>query len=289
MKKTVLNIFILIGLLASLSACMDPDTPQDVTRSFWQAVADNETDDAVKYSTLTDPKYYDAFSKSWQGYQLSIGRIVVEQNQANIVSDLNSPANSGLPDRNLTTYLVMQDGEWKVDYVRTKEMLDGGAIGGLFNKLGKLGEELSTSFQTSVGQMGDDVDDMLIELDQLSRSFSEKATKSLELHADRLRQHIKELEDSINRALIEERERLTEQDKATLQVMAKELNEDRKQLANHSMEAIMQSSQHVVEAQLKLETSSSKALNKYKEEWKMLSQQFEDDLRKMMDELSARG
>ena len=286
MKKIALHVFVLAGLLTTLTSCMGPDTPQDVNQAFWQAVTENQADDAVKYSTLTEPRYYDSFSKNWQGYQLSMGKVVIDKNQASIATKFTSPPNSGLQDRSFTTYMVKQQGEWKVDYERTKHSIHGGSIGGLFNALSKLGKDLNNSLETTVGQLSNEVQGMLNELEELSRSFGEQASKSLEQHAEKMRKHIKELEDSINRALKEEHEHLGEQDKHTLQVMAKELNRDREQLAEHSIESVMRSSQHVVEAQLKLKSSSNKALAKYKDEWKALSLKFEQELRQMMAELS---
>ncbi len=287
MKKNVWHILFFAGLLTTLTACMGPDTPQDVNRSFWLAVTENQAHDVVEYSTLTNPKYYDSFSKSWKGYQLSMGKVVIDENQASIATSLASPPNSGLQNRSFTTYLVKPQEEWKVDYERTKLSIHGGALGGLFNSLNKLGEELNSSLQASVGQLSKEMKSMLNELEDLSRSFGEQTSKSLEQHAEKLRQHIKELEDSINRALREEQQHLSDQDKDTLRVMAKELHEDREHLADHSMENVMRSSQHVVKAQTKLESSRNEALEKYKEEWKVLSQKFEHALRQMMDELSS--
>jgi ElaB/YqjD/DUF883 family membrane-anchored ribosome-binding protein len=286
MKKVVLHV-VLAGLLTTLTACMGPDSPQEVTQEFWQAVVEKQTDDAVEYSTLTDPRYYDSFSKSWQGYQFSMGKVVIDKNQASIATKLTAPPNSGLQNRSFTTYMIKQQGEWKVDYERTKHSIHGGSIGGLFNALSKLGKDINSSLETTVGKLSNEVQAMLNELEELSRSFGEKASKSLEQHAEKMRKYIKELEDSINRALEEEQEHLSDQDKNTLQVMAKELNEDRQQLSDHSMESVVRSSQHIVEAHVKLEANSNEALKKYKEEWKVLSQQFEEELRQMMNELSS--
>lgn len=288
MKKVVLHICILAGLLTTLTACMGPDTPQDVTQIFWHAVVEKQTDDAVEYSTLTDPRYFDSFSINWQDYQFSMGKVVIDKGQSSIATKLTAPPNSGLQNYSITTHMVKQQGEWKVDYERAKHSIHGDSIGGLFNALSKLGEDLNSSLQASVGQFSKDVQGMLNELDNMSRSFGEKASKSLKQHAEKIRKHIKELEDSINRALKEEQEYLTDHDRHTLQVMAKELNEDREQLADHSIESVMRSSQHVVNAQDKLERNSNKVLEKYKAEWKSLSLKFEEELRQMVDELSSK-
>lgn len=288
MKNIILNVFLLLSLLTHLTACTGPDTPQEVAHSFWQAVIENDSDDAVKYSTLTDSSYYDGFSKDWQGYQFAIGKVVIEENQASIKSSLTSPANSGLENRSFITYLVKQQDEWKVDYERTKHSITGGSIGSLFNSLSKLGENLNKNLEKTVKHLNKELQGMLHELEDMSRSFGEQAGKTLEQHAEKMREHIKALEESINRALEEEDENLSDDDKNSLRVMAKELNQDREQLADHSMESVISSSKHVVNAQLKLESYSNKELKKYKAEWQALSQQFENDLRQMMQALSSK-
>jgi hypothetical protein len=107
-----------------LSGCFSPKSPQDVTREFWEAVITQNVDNVIEYSTLVDTSSYDSFNKNWDDYQLILGKIVIDANQANIETKFSKIDNNNENQRNLNTYLIKQDGEWKVDYVHTAKLMD---------------------------------------------------------------------------------------------------------------------------------------------------------------------
>jgi len=285
MKKFVLHLIVLICLVLPLSACFGPQTPQDVTRTFWDAVLNNNVKDAVKYSTLTDAKYYDSFSKDWSGFQPSFGKVTIEQKVASVVTEFASPANSGQDNRSFTTYLVLRNEEWKVDYDQTKNSIHGGPLGDLFSKLNQLGDDLSRQFEASAESFKLEMERMSKELEQMSESFGQHASKSIEKYAEQLRKSIKELEESINRALKEEDNNLSDEDKRVLQDIAADLEQDSENLAEPSVEAVTDGSKNIGETQQQLETIDNDSLDKYRKEWHQLSKQFVEAMRKMIDEL----
>lgn len=287
MKKFVLRPTLLTCLLLSLSACFAPKTPQDVTRAFWEAVLNNNANKAVEYSTLTDPTYYDSFSKDWRGFQPSFGKITIEEKEASVETELASPANSGQDNRRFTTYLVLRNGAWKVDYDQTKNSIHGGPLGELFSKINQLGDDLSWQFLSSAEGFKLDMERMGKELEQMSDSFGQQASKSIEKYAEQLRKSIKALEESINRALEDESNNLSDKDKRALQGIASELDKDSENLSEPSVEAVTEGSKHIGNTQQQLESIDNDALAEYKKEWHELSQQFAEAMRKMMDELSS--
>lgn len=72
-----MRLFALLCAVLMLSACSEK-TPQETAELFWEAVISNDAADALKYSTLTDPREYDGFTRNWTGYQASWGKIVIE-------------------------------------------------------------------------------------------------------------------------------------------------------------------------------------------------------------------
>ena len=132
MKKFFIRFVFLFSLPVMLSGCFGPSTPAEVGQAFWEAVLADDKSNVVEYSTLTNEKYYDHFSKDWVDYQLSLGKLVIDKQQASIETKLDSPTNSGKENRRFTTYLVLQDNIWKVDYERTGHSIRGGVLGGLF-------------------------------------------------------------------------------------------------------------------------------------------------------------
>jgi len=286
MKRFIFRLIVLACSALIVSACFGPKTPQDVTKTFWQAVLNNDTGDAVKYSTLTDASYYDGFSREWKGFVPSFGKITIEENQASVASEFAAPANSGLKDRRFTTYLVLRNNEWKVDYDRTKTAIHGGALGALFGKLGQLGDDLTQQLHSSADSFNREMERMARELEQMSDSFGTQASKSMEEFAGELRRSIDELEASINRALEEEDNNLSDKDRRVLQSIAADLEQDSQNLADPSAEAISESSKNLGRAQQQLVTIDGDALDKYKSEWQELASEFEKSMQKMLDELS---
>jgi len=287
MEKSILRWFFILVLSLSLAACFGPKTPQEVTQAFWQAVLNNEVKYAVEYSTLNDAKDYDAFSKNWTGYHASWGRVVIDENRADVVSEFAAPANSGREDRKFVTYLVKQDGVWKVDYDYTKMSVNGGVLGNLFGQLGQLGDELGKQLNSSADRFKQEMDRMSKELEQMAKSFNDQATKSMNEYAEQLQQKLQELEDSINRALKDDN-KLSDHDRQVLQVAGDDLERDRQRLRDPSVDSILSSNRNIGTTQQKLDELDSSDLAKYKQEWRDLTREIQDAMQKMLDELSSR-
>jgi len=266
---------------------MSPQTPQEVTKAFWAAVLDKDVDGAVRYSTLTESKYYDGFSKDWDGYRPSFGKVTIEKDEASIVSRFASPANSGQDDRSFVTYLVHRDGDWKVDYDRTKQSIQGGALGNLMSTITQFGDGVSKQLEASADSVKREMDRMSEELERLSDSSSKQASKAVEKYAEELRKSIEELKDSINRALKSESDKLSDQDKRSLQSISDDLEKDRNNLSEPTARQVSDTSRDVGEAQQRLEAIDNDSLDKYRQEWRKLSAQLEADMRKMLNELAS--
>lgn len=286
MNKSVLRSFLLVCTMLSLTACFGPKTPQEVAQVFWKAVLNNDVEGAVKYSTLTDKEHYDALSKDWTGYQASWGRVIIDGDEASIVSEFTAPANSGRNNRKFVTYLVRQDGVWKVDYDRTKMAVRGGVLGNLLDKLGQLGDELSQQMNSSADDFKREMDRMSKQLEQMADSINAEASKSVNKFAEELRKSIKELEDSINRALKDDNN-MSDHDRQVLQAAADDLHQDNERLANPTVEAIGKSSSNIGKTQQQLDNLNSDSMDKYKQEWHALTRKIENDMRRMLDELAS--
>jgi hypothetical protein len=141
--KLHLRVVVLICMALLLSACFGKKTPQEVTEAFWEAVIDNDAKSAVKYSTLTDVQEYDGFSRDWSGLRPVLGKIVIDGEEASIVTELTGSDEAGDVPVKLVTHLVRQDDKWKVDYVRTREELSGGVLGNLLGGLNRLGKQIT--------------------------------------------------------------------------------------------------------------------------------------------------
>jgi hypothetical protein len=287
MKKKMLRLFVFSGLVLVLAGCFGPKTLQEVTQIFWEAVLDNNVRDIVAYSTLTEPKYYDGFSQDWSGYQPTFRKVTIEDKVASVDTEFSASANSGKASRSFTTYLVLREKEWIVDYDRTGRSIHGGALGELFGKFNQAGEDLSRQLESSAELFKLEMERLGNELEKMSESFGQQASKSLDKYAEQLRENLQELEDSIDRALKDKNKDLTVEDKRVLREIANDLGQDDDRLSEPSVEAVTRSGKNVGKKQQQLEAIDNNALDAYKKEWRDLSRQYEEAMRQMMEELSS--
>jgi uncharacterized phage infection (PIP) family protein YhgE len=220
--------------------------------------------------------------------RLPFGKVVIDDKAASIDTEVISPANSGKDNRRFTTYLVLDNSEWKVDYDRTKQSIHGGPLGELVNKLNQVGSDLSQQLAASADAFRIEMERLGKELAQLSEQSRQQASKRIEEYAEHLRRNIKELEESINRALEEEDNNLSDDDKRTLREIADDLDQDNERLSEPSVEAVTRGGESVGKKQQQLEAIDNDSLDKYKKVWRQLSRQLEKDLRQLMDSLSSR-
>jgi len=160
MKPIFYRIAASLLLLLGLSACFEPDTPQETAAAFWEAVTDNDARGAVKYSTLESEKDYDGFGQKWEGMKPVWKRVVIEGSEASIDAEFTRGGAPAEEPRNVTTFLVKRDGVWKVDYARTANGMRGGVFAALFGELGKLGQQITAQLTASSQNMQAELDEM---------------------------------------------------------------------------------------------------------------------------------
>lgn len=286
MKKHFLLFFYLLPSLLLLSACTAEKTPQEVAQVFWESVINNDTDEVLRYSTLTDATKYDGFSKNWNGFQPSWGRVIIEGDRANIVSEFSKPDNTNSHSRKFITYLIRQNEEWKVDYDRTHEEVHGNVLTNLLGRLDQLGSNIATQLSSTAKHLDADLKRLSGELEKLSDSLSQQATQSVNKYAEILRKSIKEFEESLERALKEQDKNLSDEEKRELNGIIAELNKDRENLSQPSIQSISDSRKNVHLVQQRLEVMDNDVTKNYKDEWNDWELKFETNVNKMLEELS---
>jgi hypothetical protein len=281
------RFFLMLFLAFLLTACFQAETPQDVTKDFWDAVIENKPGSITEYSTLSDPQKYDAFSKDWTGYQSSWGKVVIDGNKASIESEFYSPANSGLENRKFTTYLVLIGDEWKVDYDRTAIEVKGGAFGTLLDRFSQMGEEFSQQMQYSADEFNSEMDRLSRDLEEKSYELNRQAEEALDRYSKELQTIIKEMDESINRALEEFGNKLSGEDKKVLTEVSDELARDGEELSDPTVESVVTSSTSVGYAHARLQSVDNDSLSGYQQQWQALADQFKEDVQQLLAELTS--
>lgn len=287
MKKLYVR-FTLMCLALLISACTGPNTPEDVTYAFWEAVVGNDADDAVKYSTLPDVGEYDGFGRDWNGFTPELGRIVIEGDEASVETRLVPGENGGERPVEFVTHLVRREETWKIDYARTASAVRGGPLAQLFGQLERLGKDLSDQFKATSDTFSAEMERLGRQLDALSDSLNAQAAESIEKYGEELRRSIEELAESARRALEEHERELSGEDRRALQEVSAELAEDSDTLASRpTLQSIADSSETVATARQQLDAIDSKAVEAYREQWHEWGDKFEADMQEMLAELAA--
>jgi hypothetical protein len=285
-KKTVFLLLASMCTALLLSGCFGPKTPQDVAKAFWHAVIDNDAHGVVTYSTLSQPQDYDEFSLDWKGFTPSWGKVIIDGDEASIVTEFSRASGSKNDNRKCITYLVRKNDVWKVDYTMTGNALRGGPLGSLFGKLNQLGNELSKNIDASVQELNVEMERLSRQFKEMTDSFAQQASKIIDEHAQELQNIMRELEESINRALQDRDNQLSDKDRQVMTEVAADLDASSKSLSNPSTVSVTASNKNMGRAQLRLDSINRGLSDDYKERWQALGRQFEQVMRTMLDELA---
>ena len=282
MKKLRL-LSALAGASLILSACGGPQSPEEVSKAFWQAVIEQDAGEANDYSTLVEDAGFDGYQRDWQDVKVEWGRVVIDGQEATVDTVF-----SGLPERaeplETTTYLVKKDGQWLVDYFRTGEALNSGPLwGDVMNQLEALGKDLQT-------ELARHSDDLAREFDALTESLSRQATEAGESfsglvddYGQMLRQHIEQLSDSLREALKNNPEASVE-DRQLLNEAVIRLEEQSEALQDPDVESVTESTRVALATELQLGELGDE-FAAYKAEWQQRLAEMEKELAEYADQL----
>lgn len=267
MLHSALKIFAWALLAVLIVACSKPDTPQEVAAAFWQALADNDAEDAVDYSTLTDAKEFDRFEGEWADVVPSFGRMVMDNTEATIVTRLPPETGDNGERIEAITYLVNRNEQWLVDYARTREaVVNPSPFSNLMGQISRLSNRITASFSSSSNDMEQRLNEMARELEAYSEEMSRRADEAVTDFGRVLQDAMEELEESVNRALKENRQ-APESDRESLEQAAKDLEDSGEELAEPTLEAVVEASRTLAQTSQRLAELSSESFTSNRDEW----------------------
>lgn len=279
----------LLGMMLLLGACGAEQTPQAVAAAFWQAVIDNRPQAVVELSTLSDPVQYDGFARDWQGVRPSWGKVVIDGEEASILTELSGPVPEEESHLRFVTHLVYQNATWQVDYERTRKGLGASAsLQQLFTKINRLGQSLAGHIETASRDFSTRMDSLVAQLRQQAPSFDAQAPGALAHHAETLRRHIEALIQSLEHSLQLPAERVSDGNRHRLHETLAELNTQHRALERPSLQVITDSGQAIARARRQLEVLDEPDLQEYKQQWQQWTQRFEAELQHLLDRLASK-
>ena len=168
---------LLILSVALLFACAGQPTPEEVASRFWNAVVNNDEKALDKYAakrTLSDPGLLSNKDGMLKSVEVKAATIAGDRAEAPTV--LIGESNGRQTRLPVTTFLVREEGRWKVDGQRSVNALVAASVNLMMNdisgniaELGQsLGNSVSSGLREFIGALNQQVPAIKKELSQLS-------------------------------------------------------------------------------------------------------------------------
>lgn len=278
--------YLLAALVSSslLTACGGPQSPQEVSRAFWQAVVEQDAGEANEYSTLIEDAGFDGYQRDWQGVEVEWGRVVINGNQATVDTTFQGLSGRERP-LETTTYLVQKDEQWLVDYYRTGEALNDGPLwGDVVNQLEALGKDLQSQLTRHSNDLAREFEALREELSQQASEAGESLSGMVDDYGQMLRQHIEQLSDSLREALKNNPDASVE-DRQLLNEAVIRLEEQSEELEQPDVQSVTESTRVALATQLQL-GELGEEFSGYKAQWQQRLADMEKELAEFVDQLN---
>ena len=286
MPRSLMQFLVTAFLMVMLAGCSRPETPQEVAAAFWQAMAENDAGDVVKYSTLTDKSGFDGYQRSWTNAVPSFGRMVIDGDSATIVTRL--PVDDGTEGERLelVTWLVRGSEGWIVDYRQTGEaIINPSPFRSLMGELNKLGEKLVESLKASSGELEEDMNQLARQLESYSEDMGRKAEGAVQNFGEQLQKAMKDLQKSLEQAL-EQDNQATPEDRVILEQAARDLNSRGDALDEPSLDALADAGRALAETGERLTRLSDATLARHRDQWQASLAEIRSDIQSFFLDLS---
>jgi hypothetical protein len=164
----------LFCIITLLTACPSVQSPEQVTVSFWQALAKGQQDRAEKQATQSSQHLVNSQDID-QLSSIKTGAVILEGNIARVETTILRNKRSVTFD----TALVKENESWKVDYLQTQMNITMLPLGDVFKSLQNLGntfakqvEKQIPAIQKEMENLGKDLKD---QVDEFNRSLEKSA------------------------------------------------------------------------------------------------------------------
>lgn len=288
MKTKFIYIFLSLSLALILSACNKHETPQEVTRVFWQSVISGDVAGVVQYSTLASETGYDAFARDWKGMIPSWGKIIIEEKEARVHTHISTPDAAKSEMLYFVTYLVKQEDKWKVDYEKTEKVVRAStAVADFVDRITSIGDDISQQFEEASKSVTAELEALNKQFMQLTESLGSQATLAVEEYSAIMRGHLDALADSIENAMREQEKKIDPADREMMENTVKELNQSSKKLAQPDMNSIAETGEVIVITRNNLDRIDPGTFQQYQDQWQEWIDSVNVDLMNLFNEISA--
>jgi len=162
--KTASLLLILFTLIL-LQACapQKPNTPITVAKAFWSAALKGDTEAAKQLLTPQSRANFKLILRNQKDF-VELGEQSISMTEATILTQITRHSNNNQQTKTaLRTILTSQNGQWLVDFDKTRDSMLGSELQSVIDKLSNT---MRDTIDKGVKVMGDSVKDELQKLDQ---------------------------------------------------------------------------------------------------------------------------
>ncbi|HLF66269.1 MAG TPA: hypothetical protein VI522_01495 [Gammaproteobacteria bacterium] len=164
-----ITFFSVCAAVAALVACSSSHSPKGVAQSFWDAVLIQDQAKALEFVTPQTQAEVD-FSKNtrdWTGMSVKLGTTDLMGNNATVHTQIQDK-NTGLK-YSFLTYLVQENGVWRVDYARTRHAsINSEVFAHLVHSLQQVNASLDKDYAGTMESFKEAAPDIKMALDSLA-------------------------------------------------------------------------------------------------------------------------
>ena len=171
------RLCLLLFMLLSMS-CGKDLTPQQVAGKFWAGIERGDARAVKRHVTAADSLSLRTLDDVLPISNTKLNRVVIENETAYIDTTVTVDGDKPL-DFPLKTYLVVEDGDWKVDYQRTiSAVASAGKLAAVIGKVHEFGAALQQGIDRSMQELEQTLPQIEQELSRIE---------------DQIKQHVPEL------------------------------------------------------------------------------------------------
>lgn len=201
--KNLNNIWVVISIFSGflLTGCATNLTPMEVSEQFWTAVKNSDDQSVKKYILTGSMNDTDLSGNILHINSYSLGRTVIDQNQAWVDTTVEIAAADPFKVP-VKTVLLKENNQWKVDYAATTAPLSGSSdIARLLGSLNDLGIQFSDKLNQSLEELQNNLPDIRQQLEKIEKNMKQKLPE--------LQQRMDELMRQLDEALGNKKQRQT--------------------------------------------------------------------------------
>lgn len=191
-----LKYFLLPGITCLLLvSCEDQFTPAQVTDKFWEAVQAGDSEKIRRLVSSESAQQQDLGLNLLTVESWSTGKIIIDGDRSEVETEISVSGNESFT-ATITTYLLAEKGQWKVDYPATTDQLGANSdIGLALHRLDEISSEMLEGLDQSIDKFHQAMPVIEQELSKIEEKLRDKVPEIKQ----KLDEFVRQLEEALKK------------------------------------------------------------------------------------------